>query len=97
MPTVDKAVAASWQDLSFQELARAIMALFIDDIPAADLNTIIDRSYSTFSHPEITPIVPVGNVHILELFHGPTLAFKDVALQFLGNVFAYILRETAAK
>jgi threonine synthase len=97
MPAVDEAVAKSWQDLSFQELAQTIMALFIDDIPADDLKSIINRSYSTFTHPEITPIVTVGDLHILELFHGPTLAFKDVALQFLGNAFAYILQETGGK
>ena len=97
IPTVDETVAKSWQDLSFQELAQTIMTLFIGDIPADDLKTIINRSYSTFTHPEITPIVTVGDLHILELFHGPTLAFKDVALQFLGNTFAYILQETGGK
>jgi len=97
IPAVDETVAKSWQDLSFQELAHTIMTLFIGDIPANDLRTIITRSYSTFTHPEITPIVTIGGLHILELFHGPTLAFKDVALQFLGNTFAYILQETGGK
>jgi threonine synthase len=97
IPAVDETVAKSWQDLSFQELAHTIMTLFIGDIPANDLRTIITRSYSTFTHPEITPIVTIGDLHILELFHGPTLAFKDVALQFLGNTFAYILQETGGK
>ena len=97
LPTVDEHVAKSWQGLSFQELTHTIMSLFVDDIPSDDLKTIIDRSYSTFTHPEITPIAKVGDLHILELFHGPTLAFKDVALQFLGNTFAYILQETGGK
>jgi threonine synthase len=97
VPAVSRTVARSWQSLTFQELAHTIMARFVDDIPHPDLESIIDRSYRTFTHPEITPLVTVGDMHILELFHGPTLAFKDVALQFLGNVFAYILQETGGK
>jgi threonine synthase len=80
----------AWQTLSYPDLAFEIMQLFCD-IPAPDLQSIIRRSYSTFRHPDITPVVSVDDIHVLELFHGPTLAFKDVALQFLGNVFEYIL------
>ncbi|TLM69291.1 MAG: threonine synthase [Deltaproteobacteria bacterium] len=80
--------------LDYPELAFQVMARFIDDIPSADLKTLIDRSYATFTHPEVTPVVSTGGVHILELFHGPTLAFKDVALQLLGNLFEYLLAET---
>jgi threonine synthase len=65
----------------------------VDDIPADALRAIIDRSYATFDHPEVTPLVHKDGIWILELFHGVTLAFKDVALQFLGNVFEYILAE----
>jgi threonine synthase len=94
IPAVDRAALQAWQPLSFQELAQAVMTLFIDDIPPADIAAIINKSYRTFSHPEITPLVQAGPIHILELFHGPTLAFKDVALQFLGNVFEYILLQS---
>jgi len=87
LPTVDLATVASWRNMSYQDLALAVLSLFVTDIPAADLKNLINRSYATFSHPEITPVQKVGDCHILELFHGPTLAFKDVALQFLGNVF----------
>lgn len=97
IPAVDKSTLASWQKLSYQELAFAVMSRFIDDIPADDLRALIGQSYSTFSHPEITPLVKKGDLYILELFHGPTLAFKDVALQFLGNVFAYILKESGGR
>lgn len=82
--------------LAYPELAFQVMARFIDDIPSADLKSLIDRSYATFTHPDITPVVSTGGVHILELFHGPTLAFKDVALQFLGNLFEYLLIESGA-
>lgn len=83
----------AWQRLSYTDLAFEIMRLFAD-VPEADLRDLIDRSYGTFRHPDVTPVQSVDGVHILELFHGPTLAFKDVALQFLGNVFEYILDET---
>jgi threonine synthase len=97
IPAVDRGTLQGWQPLSFQELAQAVMSLFIDDIPPADIAAIINNSYRTFSHPEITPLVQVGPIHILELFHGPTLAFKDVALQFLGNIFEYILLQNGGK
>ncbi len=82
---------AALGSLAYPELAFQIVARFIDDIPSADLKDLIDRSYATFTHPEVTPVVARGGVHILELFHGPTLAFKDVALQLLGNLFEYLL------
>ena len=92
IPTVDAERLRIWAGLSFPELALEITTLFIgDDIPRADLKTLIDRSYSTFTHPEVTPLVTAGTTRILELFHGPTAAFKDIALQWLGNVFEYLL------
>jgi len=83
----------SWRTLTYSQLAFKVISRFVDDIPAADLKGLIDRSYATFSHPEVTPVVQKDGVYILELFHGVTLAFKDVALQFLGNLFEYILHE----
>ncbi|MFZ5770414.1 MAG: threonine synthase [Thermodesulfobacteriota bacterium] len=97
MPRVDEKTVEAWGRLSYQELSHAVLSLFIDDLPPAELRQLIDRSYATFTHPEITPLVQRGGVHILELFHGPTLAFKDVALQFLGNVFEYLLRQSGEK
>jgi threonine synthase len=97
MPQVDGSTVDTWQGMSYPELSHAVLSLFIDDIPAGDLRQLIDRSYATFSHPEVTPLVRKGGVYILELFHGPTLAFKDVALQFLGNVFDYLLKESGEK
>ncbi|MBF0454879.1 MAG: threonine synthase [Magnetococcales bacterium] len=93
IPTVDGQTLAKWSQLSFPDLAKEVIGLFMeeDDIPASDLAKLVDRSFASFSHPEVTPVVSVGDRYILELFHGPTLAFKDVALQFLGNLFEYIL------
>lgn len=83
--------------LSYQELASEIMSLFISDIPRADLESLVERSYQSFTDDKVTPLVQIGDLHILELFHGPTLAFKDVALQFLGNVFELILQERQSR
>jgi len=90
-PRISTEQLDAWRRLSYQELAFEIISLFVDDIPRNDLKELIDRSYGTFSHPEVTPVVRQDGVFILELFHGVTLAFKDVALQFLGNLFEYIL------
>ncbi|KAL2759591.1 hypothetical protein ACRALDRAFT_2038430 [Sodiomyces alcalophilus JCM 7366] len=84
----------NWKDLSFADLAFEILSLYISqsEIPPEDLKAIIDKSYSTFRSPETTPLVHLNNnLYLLELFHGPTFAFKDVALQFLGNLFEYFL------
>ncbi|KAK4167425.1 tryptophan synthase beta subunit-like PLP-dependent enzyme [Cladorrhinum sp. PSN259] len=84
----------SWKDLPFNELAYNVLSLFISpsEIPAEDLKDIVNRSYATFRSEEVTPLINLqGNIHLLELFHGPTFAFKDVALQFLGNLFEYFL------
>ncbi|CAK7233811.1 hypothetical protein SCUCBS95973_008722 [Sporothrix curviconia] len=91
----------SWASLSFPDLAFQILSLYISpsEIPPADLKAIIDRSYSTFRSTDVTPLIHLkDNLYLLELFHGPTFAFKDVALQFLGNLFEYFLvRKNAGK
>jgi threonine synthase len=97
LPQVNPEALNRWQSCSFQQLASEIFRLFITDIAVDQLDQLINRSYSTFNHPDITPLVKKGDMFILELFHGPTLAFKDVALQFLGNVFEYILEERDSK
>ena len=79
-----------WSALSYPDLAFEIIRLFAD-LPEDDLRRLVDRSYATFAHPEVAPVVSAGPVHVLELFHGPTLAFKDIALQFLSNFFEYQL------
>lgn len=96
IPTLPTDWQTTWKDLTFQELAFEIFSLYISrkEIPEQDLKGIIERSYSTFRAKDITPIITLDqqkNLHLLELFHGPTFAFKDVALQFLGNLFEYFL------
>lgn len=77
----------------FNAMAEAILGLFIDDIPQPQLRRLIQESYTSFNHPEVTPVRELPDCYLLELFHGPTLAFKDVALQWLGNLFEYLLQQ----
>jgi len=81
------------RELDYVDLAREIIALYVDDIPRDVLDDLIGRAYATFDHPDIAPLVAVGDLTVMELFHGPTLAFKDVALQFLGRLFEYVLAQ----
>ncbi len=96
IPRIGTSTFESWQDLDYPDLAFEVMSRFVDDIPESDFRELIRRSYSTFSTAEITPIVHHDDLHILELFHGPTLAFKDVALQLLGNLFEYFLERSSS-
>lgn len=96
IPRIGNVTFTSWQNLSYPELAFEVMSRFIDDIPGNDLRELINRSCASFDSPEVTPLIHHGNLHILELFHGPTFAFKDIALQFLGNLFEYLLRKNDA-
>ncbi|HEY5228524.1 MAG TPA: threonine synthase [Opitutaceae bacterium] len=74
--------------LAYPELCTRFLSAFATDIPAAELAQIVRLSYSTFDVPEVAPLRALSkNLHVLELFHGPTLAFKDVALQLLGNLY----------
>ncbi len=93
LPQFSKEEIASWVGLSYRDLAFKIIAPFVDgEIPDADLKKLIDTAYDSFRHDGIAPLVQTGhNEWILELFQGPTLAFKDFALQFLGNLLDYIL------
>ncbi|KAK9384594.1 tryptophan synthase beta subunit-like PLP-dependent enzyme [Lipomyces mesembrius] len=92
-----------WKDLSFQELAFEIFSLYISqsEISPAELKQLIARSYSTFRDETVTPLTVLDEqrkLYLLELFHGPTYAFKDVALQFVGNLFEFFLqRKNAGK
>lgn len=94
IPKVTNTELKEWRKLSFIDLSIAIISKFVkdDEVPYKDLFTIITKSYSnSFRHPDVTPIQSIGGHYLLELFHGPTFAFKDVALQLLGNFFEYFL------
>lgn len=99
IPSLPANWESDWDGLSFAELSHRILSLFIgeESIPSADLKDIIDRSYATFRASDVTPLRKTADgEYVLELWHGPTWAFKDVALQFVGNVFAYLLEKRNA-
>lgn len=85
-----------WANLSYPRLAFEIISLFCD-LPPDDLQRIVERSYAVFPRQAEAPVVALHKYFLLELFHGPTLAFKDFALQFLGNLFEYFLRKSGSR
>ena len=94
-PTVDDATLTRWRRLGYADLAVEVLGLFIDDIPDDELRRIVEETYTAerFGTPDITPLRPLGDSGILvqELSNGPTLAFKDMAMQLLGALFEYEL------
>ena len=77
-----------------------VLSLYIspEEISRDELRALVQKSYSTFRHPDITPLQKLtGTTYVLELFHGPTFAFKDVALQLLGNLFEFFLKRRNAR
>lgn len=92
IPTVSAETLDRWKTLPFRELFIEIFSLYAnDEIPQEDLKQLVDASYATFRDPEVTPVRKLNDsLYILELFHGPTFAFKDVALQFMGEFYSYV-------
>lgn len=98
-PQLSPAEIAAFAGKPYTEVATAILSRFTGDAFApADLRADIEAAYATFETPEIAPLVDIGNgQYLLELFHGPTLAFKDVALQILGRLFARALAKRGGR
>jgi len=87
---------AGLRKLSYADLACAIIGRFVDDIPEADLHALVHRAYRSevFGSADITPLRTLEpGLHLLQLSNGPTLAFKDVAMQLLGELFEYVLQQ----
>jgi threonine synthase len=79
---------SAWSELAYSDLCEAFFARFAPEIDRSELRAIIERSYACFDHAEIAPVRKLSeSLYVLELFHGPTLAFKDFALQLLGNLY----------
>jgi len=96
-PRVSPAELAAWRKLSYAELAYEILHKFCDDIPAADLKALCAKTYTkaAFRTEAITPVKTLEpGLHLLELSNGPTLAFKDLAMQLLGNLFEHVLAKS---
>jgi len=93
-PQVDEVTLARWRGLAYADLAFEILSLYIDDIPAADLKAICGKTYTeqVFGTKAIVPLKKLeGGLYLEALSNGPTLAFKDMAMQLLGNLFEYEL------
>lgn len=98
-PALSKAESAGFAGKPYAAVAETVLGRLIDgEIPAPALKTMIDASYATFRHPAVCPLNQIGdNLFVLELFHGPTLAFKDVAMQLLGRLMDHVLRERGTR
>ncbi len=88
----------SLKDLEYSDLAKKIIYPFIGDfLSENDLGKLVDKSYSVFREKNVVNLIKIGDRSVLELFHGPTLAFKDIAMQLLGNFYEYYLDSTNEK
>jgi len=99
-PRLSKDELAAMRGMNYRDLAFEVIRRFADDIPAADLRAIVDKTYTAdiFRSEDITPVKTLEpGLHILGLSNGPTLAFKDVAMQLLGNLFEYVLEQENAE
>lgn len=94
-PQFDARAIASFAGKPYADVALEVIRPFVGgSIPETDLKSMIDEAYAGFRHPAVTPLVQTGpNTFVMELFHGPTLAFKDVAMQLLGRMMDYVLTE----
>src|SRR3954454_21035111 len=97
LPRLDPTALGGLAGLSYAELAARIMALFAGDaFTTAELRGLTEKAYAGFGHPAVAPLVQLDErLWLLELFHGPTLAFKDLALQLLGLMFDAVLARRA--
>ena len=95
IPTLDQATIAGFAGRSYADVAETVISAFTGDtIERGALRRMIDDAYSTFRHRAVCPLVQLDpNLFVLELFHGPTLAFKDVAMQLLGRMMDHVLEQ----
>src|SRR5690606_24842248 len=99
LPQISADTLESWRGLSYADLAFEVLSTFATDIPADDLRRLTRAAYreGIFSSADIVPLRPLdGGLQLLGLSEGPTLAFKDMAMQFLGQVFEYVLTQRGA-
>ena len=94
IPVVEPDTLKSWSGLTFPELAFEVLSLFIEpsDVDPSDLRRLLDESFAAFDHPDVAPLAKTPDALVLELFHGPTMSFKDVAMGFLVSLTDHFLR-----
>ena len=95
LPTFSAEQIEAMRSLQYADLALEVVTPFVDgEIPTSQLKKVIDESYAAFKHPEVAPLTRLSeHEYLLELYHGPTLAFKDFALQVLGRLLDHVLRK----
>lgn len=92
-PTLSRDTIAGFAGRRYADVAKTVLRALVDDVPAPDLDRMIEEAYATFRHPAVCPLTQLGdNLFVLELFHGPTLAFKDLAMQVLGRLMDHALK-----
>jgi threonine synthase len=98
-PALEPTTIAAFAGNRYADVAKTVMGALIDgEIPAADVGRMIEAAYGAFRHPAVCPLVQIGdNLFVLELFHGPTLAFKDVAMQLLAQLMDQVLKARGAR
>lgn len=99
MPLIEKSEISNMANQPYAEIAWRVMMPFVaGDLTSQELLSLIRKAYAAFDTPEVAPLRQLeDNIYLLELFHGPTLAFKDVALQFLGHLFDHLLQKRAQR
>jgi threonine synthase len=102
IPRVAPEKLQQWSGLNFEDLAFEILSLFIDRsiISTDELKLLLHNSFKTFEHPQVVPVVPLSTrrgLHVMELFHGPTLSFKDMAMGFMVNCVDFFLQKKGSR
>jgi threonine synthase len=97
-PTLSGETIEGFAGRPYAAVAKTVLGPLMAEVPAADLSRMIDEAYAAFRHPAVCPVKQLGdNLFLLELFHGPTLAFKDVAMQLLGRLMDHALKARGAR
>ncbi len=93
-PSLSRETIAGFAGQPYARVAEQVISPFTGgDLAAGDFSKMLDAAYASFRHPAVTPLAQIGdNLFVLELFHGPTLAFKDVAMQLLGRMMDHVLK-----
>ena len=98
-PTLSQEEIRSMAGKPYADTAKKVLAPFVEgEIPMPEFHKMIDEAYASFHHPAVAPLVQINDNHwVMELFHGPTLAFKDVAMQLLARLMDFVLAERGQK
>ena len=97
-PKLSNEELLKFKDLNYKDLAKEIIFLFCEEsISKKELSNIVEKSYSNFKEKNVVKISKLGENKILELYHGPTLAFKDIAMQFIGHLYDHHLKNLKKK